>query len=315
MTNLEQPFDYAALPLQVREMVQEHTGEIRTLARRAAQDIVEIGERLMEVKAALGHGEFGNWLEAEFGWAERSARRFMEVAVAFKTANLADLNIAPSALYALASGSTPVTIREELVERAQAGETITHKAVKERLEEHHAQFTPPESSPVALQQEAIQEPAPLPPQPEAQAVPARPMQPPASVKKPFNPFSGGLEPLELQDGTIIQVPAAPLLPRERELKERNYAAAASRFDSAASRVLAALTALDVYDMEEVQEIAQSAEGRQLFASVRVVRIREMLEQVYGKWVTADPKGRTIDAQPLIEVLPVKKDEGRPLELN
>jgi hypothetical protein len=45
-------------------------------------------------------GQWLPWLEDEFGWAERTARRYMEVAEAFKSATLADLTIDATALYA-----------------------------------------------------------------------------------------------------------------------------------------------------------------------------------------------------------------------
>lgn len=63
------------------------------------------------------------WIEREFGWSERAARRYMEVADAFshKSATVADLTIDASALYVLASKSVPETVREEAVIRAEAG--------------------------------------------------------------------------------------------------------------------------------------------------------------------------------------------------
>ncbi len=94
--------------------------------KRAAQDIIDIGQKLIEVKARLGHGHFGGWLEAEFAWSNDTAKRFMSVARQFETRNLHDLNIAPSALYLLAAPSTPEPARIEALERAEAGETITH---------------------------------------------------------------------------------------------------------------------------------------------------------------------------------------------
>jgi len=54
----------------------------------------------------------------------------MNVAIMFKSANFADLSIAPSALYLLASDDTPKPVREQVIERAKSGEKITHKAVK-----------------------------------------------------------------------------------------------------------------------------------------------------------------------------------------
>ena len=59
---------YASLDVEARIVVQQRTSEIKTLMRRTAQDIFDIGQKLIEVKAQLDHGLFGVWLQAEFGW-------------------------------------------------------------------------------------------------------------------------------------------------------------------------------------------------------------------------------------------------------
>jgi hypothetical protein len=78
-------FDYDILDDPTRELVQRRTGEIKRLTKPTAQDVVEIGEKLIEVKEALGHGYFEEWLRAEFSWTSRTARRFMSVAETFKS--------------------------------------------------------------------------------------------------------------------------------------------------------------------------------------------------------------------------------------
>ena len=62
-------FDYASLNPETRIVIQQRTNEIKTLIQRAAQDIFEIGQKLVEVKAKLGHGHFRSWLKAEFEWS------------------------------------------------------------------------------------------------------------------------------------------------------------------------------------------------------------------------------------------------------
>jgi phage N-6-adenine-methyltransferase len=131
-------FGYQALDTETRIIVQQRTSEIKTLMRRTAQDIIDIGQKLIEVKARLGYGNFGAWLQAEFGWSDRTARQFMMVSEQFKSENFADLNFAPSALYLLASPSTPETARAEAIERANNGESITHGTAKQIVEAHKA---------------------------------------------------------------------------------------------------------------------------------------------------------------------------------
>ena len=104
--------------------------------RRTVQNIVGIGEKLTEVKAQLGYGNFTKWLEHEFEWQERSARNFMRVAEVFKTANFADLDFAASALYLLAAPSIPEQVRETAMTLASQGETITYSKAKNIINEY-----------------------------------------------------------------------------------------------------------------------------------------------------------------------------------
>jgi hypothetical protein len=124
----------------------KHAAVIRTLGKRVTKDIIEIGRRLTEAKKLVGHDHWGDWLEKEFAWSEGTALNFMRV---FKFAeerknknftdlDIADLNIAPSALYALVRKSAPEEMVDEIMARAGAGEAITNSLVQEILAKHAA---------------------------------------------------------------------------------------------------------------------------------------------------------------------------------
>lgn len=49
-----------------------------------------MGRELIAAKAETAHGNWLAWLDDEFGWSERTARNYMSVAGAFKSASLAD---------------------------------------------------------------------------------------------------------------------------------------------------------------------------------------------------------------------------------
>ncbi len=127
---------YAGLDVETRIVVQQRTSEIKTLMRRTAQDIVDIGQKLIEVKSRLEHGLFYAWLRAEFEWSESAAVKFMQVAERFKSVNFTDLQVAPSALYLLAAPSTPASAYEEALKRAEQGEHITHRVAQEMVAAH-----------------------------------------------------------------------------------------------------------------------------------------------------------------------------------
>ena len=150
--NKAQEFDYAALSSETQIVVQQRTSEIRSLLRRTAQDIFDVGQKLIEVKAQLGHGHFRTWLNTEFDWSIWTATKFMQVADKFKCVKFSHLDIAPSALYELAAPSTPDSVRFEAIERASHGETITHSVAKAIKAEMSALI---EQEPVRLQAESV----------------------------------------------------------------------------------------------------------------------------------------------------------------
>src|SRR5262249_25166727 len=76
-------FDYAPLEASVAEQVRSAAERIREKVQRTLADLIEVGDDLLAVKEAVGHGRFGAWLRAEFGWTERTARHLMAVAERF----------------------------------------------------------------------------------------------------------------------------------------------------------------------------------------------------------------------------------------
>ncbi|MDF5725087.1 MAG: DUF3102 domain-containing protein [Rhizonema sp. PD38] len=142
LTQELQAFDYTSLTSEVQIFVQSKTSEIKRLMRRSAQDIIDIGQKLIEVKEQLGHGNFRVWLLVEFDWSVRTAARFMQVATQFKCANLAHLNIAASALYLLAEPSTPKKTRTKALKLAEEGENITYTKAKAIINTYQEQTQP-----------------------------------------------------------------------------------------------------------------------------------------------------------------------------
>lgn len=129
-------FEYGILEPETRRVVQQRTNEIKTLMRRSSQDIIDIGQNLIEVKQHLGHGSFRNWLKFEFNWSVSAATKFMQVAEQFKCINFTHLNITASTLYLIAAPSTPKEVREEILERASNGENIGYTKVKAIVCQH-----------------------------------------------------------------------------------------------------------------------------------------------------------------------------------
>lgn len=135
-TPIQTPFDYTALEESKRVHVQVKTEAIKGRMKRAAEDIIAIGQDLIEVKEELGHGLFQRWLKAEFDLSESAATKFMQVATRFgdeiKSVKITGFPL--TVLYTLAAPSTP----EEIVERVLSGEIPADaKAIKEAKEAQH----------------------------------------------------------------------------------------------------------------------------------------------------------------------------------
>lgn len=135
---LNQSFSYVELDEEVRSLVEQHTCAIKSLMRRTTQDMIDIGWKLIEIKNTLGHGKFNSWLRSEIDLGEWTARKLMELSRKFKSVNFTDLEIAPSALYLIASKKAPESAVDEILNRARQGERITHSTAKEIVIYHTA---------------------------------------------------------------------------------------------------------------------------------------------------------------------------------
>jgi hypothetical protein len=135
MTTLDMPDTLDTLD-DVSTRLAAHADAIRTLGKQTQDNIIKIGRQLTEARDDIGHGDWLLWLTREFGWVDRTALNFMRVyQMSLKSENFSDLSIPVSALYLLARPSTPAEVREEVIERAEAGERITVAAVKEAVEQ------------------------------------------------------------------------------------------------------------------------------------------------------------------------------------
>jgi len=119
----------------------EHAAAIRQLGKQTVENVIEIGRHLTEAKAEIRRlgGSWGNWLQAEFKWSDQQARRCMHIFERkSELNNLLNADLPVSALYLLAAPSTPREAVDEVVERAQAGETVPVAEVKRVVRRHRS---------------------------------------------------------------------------------------------------------------------------------------------------------------------------------
>lgn len=108
-------------------ILAEHVAVLHQLGQRIVRDVVEIGRRLSACRAIVGPGNWLSWLDRELKMSDETAYRFIRVAelAANSSHNVVELDLPVSSLYLLAAPSTPETAREEIIERAEAGEKIS----------------------------------------------------------------------------------------------------------------------------------------------------------------------------------------------
>ena len=129
-------FDYGTLDQEIQVLVKQRAITIKDLFRKTAQNLIEIGQNLHEVQQELGYGKFRRWLKSEFNWSVSTATKLMQVAEKFKSVNFTHLNFGCSALYLLAAPSTPETARQEALNMARKGTSISYSLAKKIVSQH-----------------------------------------------------------------------------------------------------------------------------------------------------------------------------------
>lgn len=116
ITEVTKAFDYSTLDETLRILLQTKADAIRVRLQRQAEDIIATGQDLIEIKEKLQHGQFLDWLRAEFNLNLRTAQRFMQVATRFGGIKSDSVSFLPaSVLYELASPSTSDEIVEDVL--------------------------------------------------------------------------------------------------------------------------------------------------------------------------------------------------------
>lgn len=114
--------------------IEKTTTEILMLKDQTAQNIIEIGKRLIEVKNNLEHGEFLNWLEDKVEFSRYTANRFMKIATEFSNVSAVQ-HLGSKKLFLLAG--LDEENRQEVMQENNVEDMTTReleKVVKEKKE-------------------------------------------------------------------------------------------------------------------------------------------------------------------------------------
>lgn len=79
--------------MQQENELEVMTKEFLRLKNETASNMIKMGEILMKVKESLPHGKFGEWLENEVDFSQRSANQFTKIAREFGSNSQAISNL------------------------------------------------------------------------------------------------------------------------------------------------------------------------------------------------------------------------------
>ena len=109
--------------------------EIIALKNQTAQNIIQIGYKLIEAKEKLQHGEWGEWLENKVEFSQRTANQFMRIAKEFGSNSQAISNLEITKVGLLLD--VPTEKREEFIEKHDLKSMSTReikKVIKETVD-------------------------------------------------------------------------------------------------------------------------------------------------------------------------------------
>ncbi len=124
-------FDITVFDDETVEYLRESEGYINERRRLAGTAIVEIGQRLVDVRDWLEEDEgFLAWIASAFEWKKSTAYNFRNVATAFPNFGGDLALIEPSALYLISAPKAPEPARDAVKETAAEGQKVSHTQAK-----------------------------------------------------------------------------------------------------------------------------------------------------------------------------------------
>lgn len=118
---------------------------VRASHRRAAEEMIAIGEGLAEALGIL-RGGFEDWVEDECNISVRLARNFIYIAGRFRDQPAIIAGVPSTIVYSLAAPSTPDAVIDQVVNRVKDGEVLRVKDVQAMIDACKPRRTPPRSN-------------------------------------------------------------------------------------------------------------------------------------------------------------------------
>lgn len=164
MSNLTKPeppvlvWDYDAIAGEAPvEIIQAAAVQIKTVLRRTAENVIELGKLLTAARNNLPHGSWQSWLTGEIGVSTSTASNWLrayEHAEQFRA--IANLN--PTAIYALSGEGVTAEAIEKANQLAESGKQVTKADVDEIVGGAVEPITEPDHDPAETERDESTEP-------------------------------------------------------------------------------------------------------------------------------------------------------------
>lgn len=115
------------------EKLEKIENEIITLKNQTAENMILMGQKFIEAKKLVPHGEWGNWLEDKIGFSQRTANQFMRIAKEYVSNSQAISNLDATKIYLLLE--LPVEEREEFVNQNDL-QNMSTRDMKKKLKDY-----------------------------------------------------------------------------------------------------------------------------------------------------------------------------------
>ena len=152
-------WDYAAIENEAPvEIIQAAAVQIKTVLRRTAENVIELGKLLEAVRKNLPHGCWQSWVTGEIGVSTSTASNWLrayEHADQFRA--IANLN--PTAIYALSGEGVTAEAIEKANQLAEAGKKVTKADVDQIVGETSEPITEPDHDPAETERDESTAPA------------------------------------------------------------------------------------------------------------------------------------------------------------
>lgn len=118
--------------IQIEKLIQIEK-EIISLKKQTAENMILMGQKFIEAKKLVAHGEWGNWLENKIGFSQRAVNQLMRIAKEYASNSKAISNLDVTKIYLLMELS--VEEREDFVNQNDL-QNMSTREMKKRIKDY-----------------------------------------------------------------------------------------------------------------------------------------------------------------------------------